>query len=218
MSEEVRIKQKWLRLSASEVTAICSLVVAFIAFAYSVIERREDNFYKEAFIRPALTIYFEQRGFNLMLRNFGLGPAVIKSSALGYRDTCIDSATTDQDAWQTATNSIGQKVADDLLVRIQEKLSPLDDTYKQSTRTYNFLPNGAIISASETYQLVGFQSYITHGHLELTRSPNFLEMFSRLWDEFPPKGTRLFYRVRYSSLTGGYEHMARISAGGMQCP
>lgn len=213
--EDQPSERKWFRLSAGEITAVCSTIIALVALTYTIATRRDDLIYREASVRPSLAIYFSDN-FSLILENFGLGPAVINYSVVGFGDTCIDSRAANLESWNVAIEATGLRIADGFLKDVHDKLSAVDESYREAFRKVQFLPNGSIVGSSQARYVIWFSTFVTLAKVEMKQMPDFRQVFGKLRDDFPPLGVRFYYRVNYSSLTGGHTSSAEYTKG-MRC-
>jgi hypothetical protein len=80
--------------------SICSLFVACLSLWFSIDAQRSDREYKEISIRPSLSFDVSDEYYSVLIKNSGLGPALIKRVGHKFTNSCVEFNEADPDSWE----------------------------------------------------------------------------------------------------------------------
>ena len=187
---------------ASIVVAAASLFVAILSLRYSVGAQKEDAFYKELSIKPALQIAADSVHFEIRFDNVGLGPAQIRRVVFSDNKTCLDTDSVHD--WNAAhaffdefSNAVSTYMMRDLPAAIDKKPAPIPNPFVP------VLSPGVIIKPGDKHTVISF------GVDEINAYFKFLAKFDvdapkRTEQLFIHRGLTVPMYIQYCSLSGRY--------------
>jgi hypothetical protein len=108
---------KWIGKHATTIIALSSMVIAGCSLVLTFLSHRDDLDYKEAYIRPILGLSADVDTFRFVMKNEGLGPAIIQRFAFALDGKCYDSETTNSEEYTAAAIKFEDKIGNDLYIK-----------------------------------------------------------------------------------------------------
>ena len=106
-----------MHANASTIIAVSSMLIAGMSLYFTINAQRLDLEYKEVSIQPRVSLNGVGESLSMVLRNVGLGPAVITDVVLKVAGKCVRARTSSDAEWIKAFQDFTQAIIPDVFTK-----------------------------------------------------------------------------------------------------
>jgi hypothetical protein len=188
--------------------SLCALFLTIQNYRLAAESAEIDRQYKEASIAPRLSGDVKWSPFGLVVRNVGLGPALITRVVVKYKEDCADSNKLNKWEFFVKSTQIVERWAQEVNVLLPTSIRESNEIMKFG---HGALVPGMIVPAKEEYVVLQIQdsAKFEEAMLASHKEGGFAKKLSAFSATIP-------FRFAYTSLTGRTEPERWIKEN--ECP